>query len=338
MVDGAYAAGRQPVHEVTSMAHGCCTPNAPHERSATRRAAASGPRASVGGAHDDGRPMRELAAATFLMGTAAGDGFPDDGEGPVREVSLRAYAIDLCAVSNDDFAAFVEESGHVTEAEHFGWSFVFKNHVPKSSFKKGLVRTVPGLAWWYAVDRACWKRPEGPGSQVRKRGDHPVTHVSHADAVAYCAWAGKRLPSEAEWEHAARGGLEQRSYAWGDELTPGGRHYCNIWQGKFPDHDQAADGYAGTGPVRAFPANGYGLHNVAGNVWEWCADWFSPDYHLTTSRTDPGGPPRGSNRVMRGGSFLCHRSYCNRYRVAARTSNTPDSSTANLGFRCARSL
>ena len=321
------------------MNHGCCAPAAARGRSGGAPGAANaGPRACVGGAHDDGRPMAELPAAAFLMGTTAGDGFPADGEGPVREVSLSGFAIDLCAVSNDDFAAFVEETGYVTEAEHFGWSFVFKNHVPKSAFKKRLVRTVPGLAWWYAVDRACWRRPEGPGSNVRKRNDHPVTHVSHADAGAYCAWAGKRLPSEAEWERAARGGLEQRVYAWGDKLTPGGKHRCNIWQGEFPQRDLAADGYAGTCPVRAFPANGYGLHNVAGNVWEWCADWFSPDYHLTASRTNPGGPPRGAGRVMRGGSFLCHRSYCNRYRVAARTGNTPDSSTANLGFRCARSL
>lgn len=324
------------------MADGCCSPGTAHMRKSASGVAPPHPRpaarAVVNGAHDDGRPMCELPATTFLMGTEAGDGFPADGEGPVREVSLSGFAIDQCAVSNDEFAAFVEDSGYVTEAEHFGWSFVFKNHVPKSAFKKRLVRTVPGLAWWYAVDRACWKRPEGPGSNVRKRGDYPVTHVSHADACAYGAWAGKRLPSEAEWELAARGGLEQRIYAWGDELTPGGKHYCNIWQGRFPEHDRAADGYAGTCPVRAFPPNGNGLYNVAGNVWEWCADWFSPDYHLTASPTDPGGPARGSNRVMRGGSFLCHRSYCNRYRVAARTSNSPDSSTANLGFRCARSL
>ena len=162
------------------MTRGCCAPQPPANRGAVPRRAGTGARAAVGGAHDDGRPMRELPAATFLMGTEVGDGFPADGEGPVREVSLRGYAIDLCAVSVADFADFVGDTGYVTEAEHFGWSFVFKNHVPKTAFKKNLVRTVPGLDWWYAVDRACWKRPEGAGSHVRKREDHPVTHVSHA--------------------------------------------------------------------------------------------------------------------------------------------------------------
>ena len=151
------------------MTQGCCVPQPPANRGAAPRRAATGARAAVAGGHDDGRPMRELPAATFLMGTEVGDAFPADGEGPVREVSLRGFAIDLCAVSVADFAAFIDDTGYVTEAEHFGWSFVFKNHVPKTAFKKNLVRTVPGLGWWYAMDRACWKRPEGPGSHVRKR-------------------------------------------------------------------------------------------------------------------------------------------------------------------------
>jgi formylglycine-generating enzyme required for sulfatase activity len=166
--------------------------------------------------------------------------------------------------------------------------------------------------------------------------DHPVVHVSWNDAVAYCQWAGRRLPTEAEWEYAARGGLEYARFAWGDELAPEGRWMCNIWQGTFPTENTLADGYLGTAPVDAFDPNGFGLHNVAGNVWEWCADWFSAT-HPHTSTVDPKGPPGGESRVIRGGSYLCHHSYCNRYRVAARTGNTPDSSTGNMGFRCAAS-
>lgn len=179
--------------------------------------------------------------------------------------------------------------------------------------------------------------PEGRGSNVRKRGDYPAVHLSWNDATAYAAWAGKRLPTEAEWEYAARGGLENKTYAWGNELHPGGKHMCNIWQGVFPEQDTGEDGFSGTCPVDAFSSNGFGLYNMAGNVWEWCSDWFSPTHHTDCADRDPTGPDWGSSKTMKGGSFLCHSSYCNRYRVAARTSNTPDSSTANLGFRCVAS-
>ncbi len=161
-------------------------------------------------------------------------------------------------------------------------------------------------------------------------------HVSWNDAAAYCAWAGLRLPTEAEWEYAARGGLEQKRLPWGDELTPGGVWRSNIWQGTFPSLNTAEDGYVGTAPVDAFPPNGHGLHNISGNVWEWCADWFHTTFHRHGPTDDPTGPPAGEAKVIRGGSYLCHDSYCNRYRVAARSSNTPDSSTGNMGFRCAR--
>jgi formylglycine-generating enzyme required for sulfatase activity len=205
-----------------------------------------------------------------------------------------------------------------TDAERFGWSYVFAKFLPKEPR-----RASPRLArtpWWCGVTGAQWRRPEGPGSDLDGRRDHPVVHVSWHDAAAFCSWAGARLPTEAEWEYAARGGLDQARYPWGDELTPGGEHRCNIWQGRFPAHDETEDGFSGTAPMDAFEPNGFGLHNVAGNVWEWCADWFDP---------------AEQNRAMRGGSYLCHESYCNRYRVAARTANTPDSSSGNLGFRCA---
>lgn len=325
----------------------CCTPGREHPTAAGDAPPPTPGVATAVTAHaataaaataDAARSMRELDGGVFLMGTDDEEGFPADGEGPVREVEVAAFAVDTKAVSNDDFAAFVEATGYQTEAERFGWSFVFQGHVSKTLWRDGMVQEVPGLAWWFAVDRACWRRPEGPGSNVRKRGSHPVVHVSHADASAYARWAGKRLPSEAEWEFAARGGLEQKRFPWGDDLTPNGKHRCNIWQGTFPGNDVAEDGYAGTCPVDAFRPNGFGLYNVAGNVWEWCADWFSPDHHLTAESRNPAGPEKGSARVMRGGSYLCHRSYCNRYRVAARTSNSPDSSTSNLGFRCVRSL
>lgn len=288
-------------------------------------------------ARDQGR-VREgmvyLEAGSFLMGTDDEDGFPADGEGPVREVELDPFFIDATPVTNAQFAEFVEATGYQTEAERFGWSFVFHLFLPPRIAKQSR-QGAAGALWWRGVMDACWKWPEGRGSHIANRMDHPVVHVTWNDACAYAAWAGKRLPTEAEWEFAARGGLVQKRFAWGDDLLPGGRHMCNIWQGRFPDVNTKEDGFAGTSPVGTFPANAYGLYDVAGNVWEWCADWFSADHQHTTQRANPTGPPDGMTRVIRGGSYLCHESYCNRYRVAARSQNTPDSSTGNLGFRCA---
>ncbi len=274
----------------------------------------------------------ELPGGRFLMGTADDIGFPADGEGPVREVSVNTFRIGRYAVSNREFAEFVEATGYCTDAERFGWSFVFHLFLP-DDFPS--TRAVAGAPWWRQVYGADWRRPAGPETVLGGLMDHPVTHVSWEDAMAYCRWAGYRLPTEAEWEYAARGGLVQKRYVWGDEFSPEGKTMCNIFEGTFPTDNTAADGYIGSALVDAFPANGYGLHNMAGNVWEWCADWFSPTFHIAGPRQSPSGPPEGAARTMRGGSYLCHDSYCNRYRVAGRSSNTPDSSTGNLGFRVA---
>jgi len=282
--------------------------------------------------------MIKLDGGVFLMGTDSLEGFPFDGEGPVRAVTLDPFYMDACPVANLQFAEFVSTTGYRTEAEQYGWSFVFQGHIPNERFEDLVDARVTGAEWWCKVKGADWQHPEGPDSGIGSRANFPVVHVTWNDAAEYCNWAGKRLPTEAEWEYAARGGLEQKLYPWGDELTPGGRHLCNIWQGDFPDLDLAEDGYSGVAPVDAFPPNGFGLYSITGNTWEWCADWFHPEFHVTATRVNPVGPMAGAARVMKGGSYLCHRSYCNRYRVAARTSNTPDSSTTNIGFRCVRDV
>jgi formylglycine-generating enzyme len=276
--------------------------------------------------------MVEIPAGEFLMGCDNAWACPGDGEGPVRRVRLDAFRIDARAVANADFAAFVDETGYVTEAERFGWSFVFGGVLP-DDFPP--TRGVASAPWWRQVEGTDWRHPEGPQSSLEGRADHPVVHVSWNDAREYCAWVVKRLPTEAEWEYAARGGLEGKVFPWGDELEPAGEHRMNVWQGAFPSGNTLADGYFGTCPVDAFPPNGFGLSNMTGNVWEWCEDWYDPAFHTRDTRTNPKGPPRGQNRVTRGGSYLCHHSYCRRYRVAARNSMEPDSSTGNTGFRCA---
>jgi formylglycine-generating enzyme required for sulfatase activity len=279
--------------------------------------------------------MVALPGGTFLMGTELAEGFPADGEGPVRAVTLRPFSIDRYPVTNRAFQEFVQATGYRTDAEQFGWSFVFWLHISPARFRQVVEDRVHAAPWWCKVRGARWNAPEGPGSDLSRREDHPVVHVSWNDAVAFTHWSGQRLPTEAEWEYAARGGLEQKLYPWGDKLRPNGKHHCNIWQGEFPTRDTGKDGYTGTCPVEAFPPNGYGIYSMTGNTWEWCNDWFSTDFHRTGPRDNPTGPSTGQERVTKGGSFLCHHSYCDRYRVAARTRNTPDSSTSNMGFRCA---
>lgn len=280
-------------------------------------------------------PMIELPGGRFLMGSESSSSWPQDGEGPVRPVVLRPFSIDQFPVTNALFGEFIDATGYVTEAERFGWSFVFWAHLPPDRLDELVEDTVAAAPWWCKVNGAMWSAPEGPGSAVSARANHPVVHVSWNDAMAFCRWMGRRLPSEAEWEYAARGGLEQRTFPWGDELCPGGKHLCNVWQGDFPHHDTAEDGYAGTSPVDAFPPNDFGIFSMTGNTWEWCSDWFGAN-HSPDEAYNPQGPPFGSARTMKGGSFLCHESYCNRYRVSARSANTPDSSASNIGFRCAR--
>ncbi|MFW2383558.1 MAG: formylglycine-generating enzyme family protein [Acidimicrobiales bacterium] len=309
-----------------SRTDGCCTPARGGDASVPVRSASDGTK----NAQDDN--FVDIAGGSFIMGTDEPYRYAGDGEGPARVITLSPYRISRYAVTNRQFAAFVEDTGYRTEAEQYEWSFVFHLFLP-DDFPD--TRAVAATPWWRQVFGADWSHPAGPQSSLDDVWDHPVIHVSWNDASAYCAWAGVRLPTEAEWEKAARGGLVQKQFVWGDEFSPGGRTMCNIFEGSFPAVNTAEDGYVGTAPVDAFPANGFGLHNVAGNVWEWCSDWFHTGFHASGPRTDPQGPTSGEAKVMRGGSYLCHDSYCHRYRVSARSSNTPDSSGGNLGFRVA---
>jgi len=279
-----------------------------------------------------------LDGGRFLMGSESPEAFASDGEGPVRQVLLDPFCISKFPVTNAQFAEFVSLTGYVTEAQRWGWSFVFRNHVPEAHRGPALSAT----PWWVRVDGADWLNPHGPHPDgpypAPQRAHHPVVQVSWNDTQAYCEWAGVRLPTEAEWEFAARGGLEQKTYPWGDELMPDGQHMCNIWQGAFPDVDLAEDGYSAPAPVDSFAPNGYGLYTIVGNVWEWCADHFDAHWRQTATPVNPVGPPWGTTRVMKGGSYLCHASFCFRYRNAARTANTPDSATGNIGFRVVRDV
>ncbi len=314
----------------------CCAPTKEHAvRLEQSRAASQTRRRATSG---DTSGMLRLEGGKFLMGTDHKKGFPADGEGPVRQIRVDPFWIDAHPVTTEEFARFVKATGYQTESERYGWSFVFQGHLAGERYKQLVEDTVLAAQWWCKVPGADWAHPEGPDSSIEGLENYPVTQVSWDDAAAYAEWAGKRLATEAEFEYAQRGGTEQQLFWWGNDLEPEGKHMCNVFQGRFPDHDTAADGYAGVAPVDAFPANPYGMLSSIGNVWEWTADWFSPDYHLEASPFNPVGPPSGTHRVMKGGSYLCHESYCNRYRLGARTGNTPDSAAGNIGFRCVRDI
>ena len=273
---------------------------------------------------------------------------------PVHEVELDGFWMDATEITNAQFARFVRETGYVTIAERRPDPEDFPTASPRELVPFSPVFTPlppgtplhPQMNGWRLVAGACWRAPEGPGSSIEGRANHPVVHVCWLDAVAYAKWADKRLPTEAEWEYAARGGLDRKRYVWGEEECPGGKWQANIWQGHFPYRNTGEDGFVGTAPVASFPANGYGLYDMAGNVWEWCADWYRPDYYQNSPRKNPPGPencydpkePGAHTRVQRGGSFLCSEGFCVRYLPGSRGKGEVKSAGPHIGFRCVRSI
>jgi sulfatase modifying factor 1 len=287
--------------------------------------------------------MRWVPGGDFLMG--AKDFYPE--ELPVRRVSVEGFWIDLHPVTVAEFGRFVEATGYVTLAERPPAPTEYPDAdpallVPGSAVFQSTEGPVPldSLVWWSYEPGACWNAPEGPGSNVERRQQHPVTHVAYEDAEAYAHWAGKYLPTEPEWEHAARGGLDGARFAWGDEECPGGRWMANTWQGQFPWQNLTLDGYARTSPVGSFPPNGYGVHDMIGNVWEWTreVDSRAPTGYGSPAPCcappDHGRTPAESTRIIKGGSHLCAPNYCLRYRPAARQAQAVDTSTSHIGMRC----
>ena len=254
-----------------------------------------------------------------------------DGESPRRPVRLKPFALELETVTNDRFSDFVSTTGYITEAERFGWSYVFQSFLPHELSAPAPLDT----PWWRKIEGADWLSPAGPGSNLEGISDHPVVHISWNDANAFAKWCGGRLPTEAEWEHAARGGPEDQRFPWGEEEPDDSRIFCNIWQGRFPDHDTAADGYHGTAPAASFAPNSVGLFNMAGNVWEWCSDPFRTRSLTSTGKERDRMARAERERTLKGGSYLCHVSYCYRYRISARMGRAPDTSTGHIGFRIA---
>jgi sulfatase modifying factor 1 len=287
-----------------------------------------------------------IPGGTYWMG--ADDPSRVDAK-PVHEVTVDGFWMDRIEVTNRQFARFVKATGYVTVAERKPDAKDFPDAPPEKLVPGSLVFTPPAgevsfddpLVWWRYVPGANWRHPEGPESTIEGKDDYPVVQVCWDDAVAYAHWAGKRLPTEAEWEYAARGGKARELFVWGDELKPEGQWRANIWQGRFPSRNTAEDGYPRTAPVANFPPNGFGLFDMAGNVWEWCTDWYRPGYDVTQKR-NPQGPtssfdpeePGVRKRVQRGGSFLCTDEYCTSYRPGARGKGSTDSAASHVGFRC----
>jgi formylglycine-generating enzyme required for sulfatase activity len=299
--------------------------------------------------------MIRIPGGTFRMGSDKH--YPE--EAPSHRVTVDPFWIDATPVTNAQFRSFVQATGYVTWAEIDPDPNDYPGAKPNMLKAGGLVFTPPRRTvdlrdwsqWWRFTFGATWKRPYGKGSHVGGLDDHPVVQIAYKDAEAYAQWAGKELPTEAEWEFAARGGLEDVEFAWGEEFTPGGKHMANTWQGNFPVENEQADGYARTSPVRAFPANGYGVHDMIGNVWEWTADWYSAKHTADAPKAccipeNPRGAPMGGShdprlpnvriprKVLKGGSHLCAPNYCRRYRPAARHAEPVDTSTSHVGFRC----
>ena len=304
------------------------------------RAAESAPRPSAGTA-----PMVWIPGGDYLIGSNAH--YPD--ERPAHRVHVEGFWIDQFPVTNEHFAEFVHATGHVTVAEVPPDPADYPGALAEMLHPGSLVFTKPTHPvdmshignWWAFILGADWRHPQGPDSSVDELTNHPVVHVAYADVEAYAAWAGKQIPTEAEWERAARGGLHGAEYAWGDELRPNGRFMANTWQGRFPYENLREDGYEGTSPVDAFPPNGYGVQDMIGNVWEWTCDWYRPMHAAhsgccgPTACLDPTKPAiRIPRRVLKGGSHLCAPNYCRRYRPAARYPQPIDTSTSHVGFRC----
>lgn len=340
----------------------CCTP-------ATRAAAVTALTQLAAGTAEPGKvasgetaPMGMVwvPGGEFTMGTNDEESYP--AERPAHPVKVDGFWMDQMEVTNAQFTKFVEATGYITVAERKpDWEEI-KKQVPPGTPKPpdemlqagSLVFVRPAGAvdlrnvgnWWHWVIGANWRHPEGPGSDLKGRENYPVVHVAWEDAAAYAKWAGKRLPTEAEWEFAARGGLENKRYAWGDELMPDGKYVANIFEGDFPNRDTAADGYSTLAPVAGYPANPYGLYDMIGNAWEWCADWYSTVAYQTASdgQVNPQGPgtffdpeePTAPKRVTKGGSFLCSDHYCVNYRPSARRGTAVDTGMSHIGFRCVK--